>query len=113
MRRALLRRSLRCAADPPIAVSLELVADNDFRDEFHGAYRCGRDIIESVSTTSKNRPAGRRKTGASETLAAEDGGPFLKGFLKHVAYRCGRDIIESVSTTSKNRPAGRSKTRRQ
>src|ERR1700738_5001766 len=40
-------------ADPPIAVSLELVADNDdFRDEFHVAYRCGRHITESGARQS-------------------------------------------------------------
>lgn len=37
-------------ADPPIAVSLELVADNDdFRDEFHVAYWGGRHIIAGTS----------------------------------------------------------------
>src|SRR6202040_4462985 len=40
-------------ADPPTAVSLELVADNDdFRDEFHVAYRYGRRIIESGARQS-------------------------------------------------------------
>ncbi len=40
-------------ADPPIAVSLELIADNDdLRDEFDVAYRCGRHIIESGARQS-------------------------------------------------------------
>jgi hypothetical protein len=40
-------------ADPPIAVSLELVADDDdFREELHVADRCGRRIIESGARQS-------------------------------------------------------------
>jgi hypothetical protein len=93
-------------ADPPIAVSLELIADNDdFRDEFDVAHRCGRHIIESGAIESGARQ--------SHQTASFADGKTLGALITDVVALLGRGAFFSApfrnSISSACRPTMRSR----
>src|SRR3984893_9000687 len=93
-------------ADPPIAVSLELIADNDdFRDEFDVAHRCGRHIIESGAIES-----GARQSHQTASFAC---GKTLGPLITDVVAPLGRGAFFSApfrnSISSACRPTMRSR----
>jgi hypothetical protein len=81
-------------ADPPIAVSLALVADDDnFRDELHVAYRCGRQIIESGARQSHQTAfRGRKVLGAADDGCSRASRPrcvfFSAPFRNSISSAC-------------------------
>src|ERR1700732_2511562 len=90
----------------PIAVSLELIADNDdFRDEFDVAHRCGRHIIESGAIESGARQ--------SHQTASFADGKTLGPLITDVVALLGRGAFFSApfrnSISSACRPTMRSR----